>query len=307
MMAQRIRIATRGSKLARWQANWVAARLGELGIETEFVPITTKGDIDQRPMGQVGATNVFTKEVQAAVLEGLADVAVHSLKDLGTSSPAELALAAVPPRGSTGDVLVSQGSIPLAGLPTDAVVGTGSLRRRAQLTFFRPDIEVRDIRGNVETRIAKLDRGEYDAVVLAEAGLRRLGLANRISEVIGEAVMLPAVGQGALGLEARTEDAATRETIGRLDDPSTRAAVTAERRLLAVLEGGCMAPIAALGRVDADTNRLILTARVVRADGRERLEDTEEGDPSDGALIGETLAHRLLEAGAADLIHFARG
>ncbi len=306
-MGERIRIATRASKLARWQANWVAARLGELGVETEFVPITTRGDTDQRPMGMVGGTNVFTKEVQAAVLEGLADVAVHSLKDLGTSPPAELTLAAVPARGPTRDTLVSKGSVLLEALPTGAVVGTGSLRRRAQLTFFRPDLDIRDIRGNVETRIAKLDRGEYDAVVLAEAGLRRLALEDRISEILGEAVMLPAVGQGALGLETRADDAAARETIGRLDDPSTRAAVTAERRLLAVLEGGCMAPIAASGRVDEDTKRLILIARVVRADGRERLEDTEEGDPRDAADIGEKLARRLLDAGAAELICFGRG
>ena len=306
-MTARIRIATRASKLARWQATWVAQRLAELGVETEFVLITTRGDKDQRPMERLKATNVFTKEVQHAVLEGKADVAVHSLKDLGTSGPLELTLAAVPSRGPTRDVLISRDSVPLSELPQGSVVGTGSLRRRAQLVFARGDLEIRDLRGNVETRVAKLESGDYDAVVLAEAGLRRLGLEDRISAPISEEIMLPAVGQGALGLETRTDDAPAREVIARLNDPATHAAVTAERHLLAVLEGGCMAPIGAIGRVDDETGRLLLTARVVRADGGEKLEGVEEGNPAEAETIGEELARRLIAEGAKEMIEFWRG
>ena len=257
-------------------------------------------------MGHLKATNVFTKEVQQAVLEGAADVAVHSLKDLGTAGPDELTLCAVPSRGPTADVLVSRDAIPLAALPEGAAVGTGSLRRRAQLALARGDLEIRDIRGNVETRLAKLDRGDYDAVVLAEAGLRRLGLENRITEAILEEIMLPAVGQGALGLETRSDDAATQAALAPLDDPATRAAVTAERALLAVLEGGCMAPIGALGRVNPETGRLTLVARVVRADGSEKLEGMEEGDTAEAHSVGGALAKRLLAEGAKELIAFGR-
>lgn len=300
-----IRLATRGSALARWQAEWVAARLQSLGSAIELVPIATLGDRQQQgPIGAVGPRGVFTKEIQAAVLEGRADLAVHSLKDLPTDEVEGLCLAAVPERAPAGDVLVSRAGGGLDDLPRGAVLGTGSLRRRAQLLHVRGDLRVEDVRGNVDTRLRKLDDGRYDALVLAEAGVTRLGLADRISQRLPLSVSLPAVGQGALGLESRADDDALRAVLARLDHPPTHAAVRAERAMLAALEGGCLAPIAAWGRLEDGT--LVLTGRVLHPQGTQRLETTATGDPALPEQLGRQVAEVLIAQGAAELILASR-
>jgi hydroxymethylbilane synthase len=301
-----IRIGTRGSPLARWQANWVAGQLRSELVEVELVPIATAGDRDQAgPIGAIGTTGVFTKELQRALLDGRIDLAVHSLKDLPTESVAGLVLAAVPPRESASDALLSRNRLRLTELPPAAKVGTGSLRRRSQLLFARPDLHVSEIRGNVETRVAKLHEGQVEAIVLAEAGLTRLGLQSEIVEILPKSLMLPAIGQGALGLEIRADDLATRSAVERLDDRATHAAVAAERSLLAALRGGCLAPIGAWARVEQDSE-LRLTAVVLARDGQKRLE-AEAVDPlSEAVGLGRRVAAELLAQGAASLIASSR-
>ena len=257
-----LRIGTRASALARWQANWVADRLAELsGERPELVLITTRGDEGSKTTAASSTEQgIFTKEIQRALLAGEIDLAVHSLKDLPTEQVAGLVLAAVPERASPADVLVSRTGVDLTHLPPGAVIGTGSLRRRANLLHARPDLQMADIRGNVDTRLAKLDQGQFEAIVLAQAGLKRLGLDARARQIIPYEVMLPAVGQGALGIETRADDPATRKSIQQLDDALSHAAVLAERVLLQVVGGGCLAPIGALAS-PATGDRLELRAR----------------------------------------------
>ncbi|MDD4268123.1 MAG: hydroxymethylbilane synthase [Pirellulales bacterium] len=302
----RIRLGTRASKLARWQADWVAARLEELGVAVELVPITTRGDRDQRgPIGTIGTQGVFTKEIQRALLDGRIDLAVHSLKDLPTEPVEGLCLAAVPERDSVRDALVCREPGSLEELRPGAVIGSGSLRRRAQLLHRRADLQIDDIRGNVDTRLKRLADGAFDAIVLAEAGLKRLGLASRITQILPPEIMLSAVGQGALGLETRAEDLATRSALEPLDHPASHTAVLAERTMLAALCGGCLAPIAGWGRVEGA--KLVLTGRVVGGDGKCRIEATESDRLTDAARLGRRVADQLLDQGAGDLIAAARG
>jgi hydroxymethylbilane synthase len=296
-----LRIATRGSKLARWQADWVADRLRSHGYDIEIVEIKTHGDLDQStPIGDIGSPGVFTKEIQRAILSGDADVAVHSLKDLPTDPVPGLRLAAVPARESAADVLVSPTAASLDTLPNGARVGTSSLRRQAQLRHARPDLQAMPIRGNVDTRLRKLDEGQFDALVLAEAGLKRLGFAPRISQVLSLDVMLPAVGQGALGIECRNDDASTRAALKIIDDATTHAAVLSERTLLAHLRGGCLAPIGAFGLVAG--NQLELSAVVLSSDGTQRLDERSSNSIANAELLGRTVANALLSRGAAELI-----
>jgi hydroxymethylbilane synthase len=304
MTATPLRLGTRSSPLARWQAEWVAARLAEQGIAVELVPITTQGDVKTGPLGQIGGQGVFTKEIQRALLEGQIDLAVHSLKDLPTAEVEGLSLAAVPPRESTADVLVSAKASSLEDLPHGARVGTGSLRRKAQLLHVRPDLVVLEIRGNVETRLRKLDDGEYDAIVLAEAGLKRLGFADRIAAVLPRVIMLPAVGQGALGIETRSDDERTRKLLAPLDDIATHAAVTAERSMLAALRGGCLAPVGAAGLVEGSA--LSLDGVVLSGDGRQRITAAAAGRIEDAVAIGQQAADLLLAQGAAEMIAESR-
>lgn len=299
-----LRLGTRGSALARWQAEWVAAQLGKLGVEVELVPITTRGDTQQGPIETIGGQGVFTKELQRALLDERIDLAVHSLKDLPTDEVPGLCLAAVPERAPVGDVLVCPRHASLEELPQGAVVGTGSLRRRAQLLHVRGDLRIRDIRGNVDTRLRKVREGDYDAAVLAEAGLRRLGLAEQITQLLPPAIVLPAVGQGALGLETRSDDPATRKRLAGLDHPATHHAVLAERAMLAALRGGCLAPIAAWARMEDD--QLTLTGRVLSPDGTRRLEATRTAAGSEAVQLGLGVADELLAQGAADLIRVPR-
>ncbi len=301
----RIRLGTRGSQLARWQAQWVAERLARLGAEVELVPIVTTGDRHREgSIGSLGDRGVFTKEIQRALLEGEVDLAVHSLKDVPTDPVPGLVLAAVPERAPVADALVSPRFASLEAVPWGGIVGTGSLRRRAQLLAVRPDLQIRDLRGNVDTRLRKVHEGQYDAVVLAEAGLRRLGLEAHIAQVLPPAILLPAVGQGALGLETRQDDRGVGELVARLDHAPSHAAVQAERAMLAALGGGCLTPIAAWGRVDQES--LVLAGRVLAPDGSERIEAELSGPPAAAEDLGRQVAEKLLAQGAARLLAASR-
>lgn len=300
----RVRLGTRSSPLARWQAEWVSARLTALGVEVEMIHITTQGDVKTGPLGQIGGQGLFTKEIQRALLDNEIDLAVHSLKDLPTADVPGLLIAAVPRRESVNDVLVGPFRA-LDELPQGARVGTGSLRRRAQLLHQRPDLQLLEIRGNVDTRLRKLDAGEYDAIVLAQAGLSRLGLADRITYIIPQQVMLPAVGQGALGLETRADDDTTQAILQPLSDAPTMAAVTAERTLLRALRAGCLAPVGAWARMQ--DSQLKLDAVVLHPNGTARLAAEGTAAAVNAAALGQQVADELLQKGAAELIAAARG
>ena len=302
-----IRIATRTSALALWQAHYLANRLRGLssGPEVEIVPIVTTGDSNQTDaLRQFGGTGVFTREVQKAVLDKRADIAVHSLKDLPTQSAEGLVLAAVPEREQRCDALLLPTSArpiqSLQDLPKCAKVGTGSPRRQAQLLHLRPDLEMCEIRGNVDTRIRKLDEGQYDAILLAEAGLRRLELADRISFLLTPPTVYPAVGQGALGIECRDSDDQTRALLKQLTCTTATAEVLAERSLLRTLRAGCHAPLGAWSHV-TDT-RLTLTGVLLSLDGETRLEQTASGSPEDAEYVGVLVAEQLFASGAAKLL-----
>jgi hydroxymethylbilane synthase len=304
--ANHIRIGTRGSALALWQANWVADRLRELGATVELVEITTSGDRDQRdPILGMNQQGVFTKEIQAAVLNGAADIAVHSLKDLPTETVEGMILAAVPERESSSDVLVSQAGQSLSELPAGARVGTGSLRRQAQLRHLRSDLEIVGIRGNIDTRLRKLVAGEYDAIVLAAAGLGRLQLTANVAEELAPPRMLPAPGQGALGIECHREASEVLNFASQLQHAESRAATDAERAMLAMLHAGCSAPVGAWGRVE-DGN-LVLDGLVASLDGRRILRASAIGPMEKATQLGRQVADELLAQGAGEIIQAARG
>ena len=287
-------IASRGSQLALWQARWVAAQLTAAGRECRIEIIKTTGDrITDIPLGQIGSKGLFTKEIEEALLDGRADVAVHSLKDLPADLPAGLVLAAIPEREDPHDAVAGKR---LADLPAGARVGTSSLRRTAQLQKLRPDLVLAPIRGNVDTRLRKLDEGQYDAVVLAAAGLNRLGLAGRIAEILPAEVMCPAVGQGALAVETR----AGFEECRTLDHAPTRAAVTAERAVLAALGGGCQVPAGALAGVEDGGLRIL--AVVASPDGAELIRAHSEGPAADAESIGRMVGEELLQRGARRIL-----
>jgi hydroxymethylbilane synthase len=257
------------------------------------------------PLSTIGGQGAFTKELEVALLDRRVDVAVHSLKDLPTVTPEGLAITATPEREDPRDALVlpagpAARANSLRALAEGAVVGTSSLRRIAQLKHLRPDVRIKDLRGNVDTRLRKLDEGEYDALILASAGLRRLGFGGRISAAVAQEEMLSAVGQGSLGVETRSDDAVTNALVSRLDDPRTRAAVTAERALLRSLGGGCQVPIAAHATVEG--GRLRIDGLVAALDGSQVLRDGLEGDATDARRVGEELAVRLLGRGAGELL-----
>jgi hydroxymethylbilane synthase len=282
----------------------VAGELRHAGTEVELVPITTTGDRDQGPIGTLGTAGVFTKEIQRALLDQRIDLAVHSLKDLPTEPVPGLTLAAVPRRAAPWDALLSSHGRSLEELPARAVVGTSSLRRRAQLLHRRPDLELREIRGNVDTRLRKLQAGEFQALVLALAGLERLGLADQATAQLRPPQLLPAVGQGALGLETRENDRQTRDQLEPLNDPASFQAVTSERAMLAALHGGCLTPVAAWARIES--GQLVLSGRVLSLDGREQLDATATAAPTECVALGQRVAEQLLAQGAARLIQAAR-
>lgn len=300
-----LRIGSRGSLLARWQASIVRARLAQIpGVQIEIVLIRTSGDrFQQAQVNQIGLKGVFIKELEDALLEGRIDLAVHSMKDVPTEIPAGLAFPAISKRDDVQDCLVSSSGASLAELPPGARVGTSSLRRQSQLRHFRPDLQVRELRGNVDTRLRKVEEGEYDAVVLAKAGLDRLGWSEKIAEVISTDICLPAAGQGALGIEARTEDGDVLKLLENLDHRPTRVAVTAERALLAGLQGGCQVPLGAWGRIEQED--LILEACVLSVDGTDCIRKRTVGSPRDAEAVGGNLARALLTAGADRILKLA--
>lgn len=302
-------IGSRGSKLALWQAEWVRARLNQLHPETiiSIEIIKTSGDVmKDAPLAVIGGKGVFTKELEEALLNGRIDLAVHSLKDLPTTLPDGLAITAITEREDPRDALVLRQGLSInhpsiKSLPESAVVGTSSLRRLSQIKHLRPDLVMKDLRGNVDTRLRKLDAGEYDAVILASAGLRRLDLAHRISCLIEPAEMLPAVGQGALAVETRAGDERVTKLLSSLNHKQTRAACMAERALLRALGGGCQLPIAGYA-ISLNEDRLRLEGLVAEPSGATIIRDTLEDDAANATQLGEELAARLLQRGATTLL-----
>jgi len=290
-------IASRGSQLALWQARHIAGKLAALGHECRIEIIKTTGDkITDVPLAKVGAKGLFTKEIEEALLDGRADLAVHSLKDLPTELPAGLELAAVPEREDPRDAVVGNR---LGNLPNGARVGTSSLRRSAQLRRIRPDLEIESVRGNLDTRLRKLDEGQYRAILLAAAGLKRLGWGDRIAEILDPEIMCPAVGQGALAIETLASGAG-RDAVRVLDDAAAHAAVTAERGVLAALGGGCQVPIGAHATVDGESLRLL--GVVASPAGDALIRGQAEGQADDAARIGADLGRQLLERGAREIL-----
>lgn len=313
-----LRLGTRGSALARIQSGMVA---DAIGAPVELVTISTAGDRDRRPVEQLGGTGVFVSALRDALLERRIDLAVHSYKDLPTAAAAGLTIAAVPIREDPRDALVARDGLTLAQLPAGSRVGTGAPRRSAQLLAHRPDLQLVPIRGNVDTRLAMVADGSLDAVVLAYAGLRRLGRGDAVTEVIDTSVVLPSPAQGALAVECRSahdntgadlgvpttdhsSDEALQATLAALNDPASRAAVTAERALLATLEAGCTAPIGAYAQVDHST--VVLDGAVAAVDGSSVIRRQATGPVSDAGAVGQRLAADLLAAGASDLLGSSR-
>ena len=305
MVKRQLRIGTRASQLALWQANWVKSELEQRypDLEVSLVKIKTTGDkILDVPLARVGGKGLFTKEIEEAMLAGEIEVAVHSMKDVPTFFPAGLGLRCITHREDPRDIVILRpGVSSWQELPIGGRVGTSSLRRKAMLLHTRPDLQMLDIRGNVETRIRKLTEDNLDAVVLAAAGMHRLGFAARISEYLSIEVSLPAIGQGALGLETRRDDAATNALIDFFNHPETAHAVIAERALLARLEGGCQVPIAAYGTVGGET--LTLTGLVASVDGRQVLKKRIHGPVTEAERLGTSLADDLLIMGAGKILN----
>lgn len=303
-------IGTRGSRLALWQAEFVRAQLKEKHpqISVELEIIKTFGDRQQNAsLTQIGGQGVFVKELENALLANQIDLAVHSLKDLPTVLPENLHIAAVLKREDVRDALIVRKDLKansLAELPANAVVGTSSLRRSSQIKNLRPDLQIKDLRGNVDTRIARLDAGNYDAIILAAAGLKRLGFEDRIASFLSFDEMLPQVGQGALAIETRKTDAETNNLVSILNDAETYACVEAERAFLRGLGGGCTFPIAAHARIEE--NRMRLEGLVAKTDGSEILRDARTADFTKARENGETLALRLLAKGAKNLINIQK-
>ncbi len=297
-----LRIGTRGSLLAKWQAEFVRKQLFQLaGVEAEIVIIKTSGDkLQQASLTQFAGKGIFIKELEDALLEESIDVAVHSVKDIPTDTPPQFSFPAVCRREDVRDCLVSGNGATLANLRQGARVGTGSLRRQAQLRHLRADLDVRDLRGNVDTRLPKVEIGKYDAVLLAKAGLDRLGCSHRISETLSPDVCMPAVGQGAIGIECRGRDSEAAEVLEKLDDPETRTAIIAERALLSALQGGCQVPLGAWARIER--GELVLEACVCSVDGAQYVKQRATAPPDQARALGEHMARLLIDAGAQNIL-----
>ena len=303
MTQQTVRIATRKSALALWQAEYVKAKLEHFhpGINVELVPMTTKGDIIlDTPLAKVGGKGLFVKELEVAMLENRADIAVHSMKDVPVEFPEGLGLEIICPREDPRDAFVSNSIKSLADLPQGAIVGTSSLRRQCQIKALRPDLDIRDLRGNVNTRLKKLDNGEYDAIILAAAGLIRLEMPERIQEYIEPEVMLPANGQGAVGIECRNEDTTIKALLAPLACEKTRIRVGAERAMNRALEGGCQVPIGSYAVLEGQ--QVYLRGLVGAIDGSEILTSEVRGSIDEAAQLGNQLADNLLAKGADKIL-----
>jgi hydroxymethylbilane synthase len=306
-MVNKIVIGTRGSQLALWQAYFVRDALSRIApdIVAELKTIKTEGDRDTNaPVAQLSGKGVFIKEIEDALLAGEVDMAVHSMKDVPTQIPEGLTIAAVCEREDVRDAVLCRHNKTLSNLPAGARIGTSSLRRQAQLKHYRPDLEIALLRGNINTRVRKLDEGLYDAILLARAGLVRLGLASRITETLSTDVALPAVAQGAVGVQCRRGDENIVALLGKLNHPITHAAIDAERALLQEMEGGCQVPIGAWARLE--NGEFVLEACVLSLNGAICLRDRMEGSLSDPASLGKLLAARLLAAGADKILETIR-
>lgn len=306
-MTRRFRIGTRGSALALWQANHVRDELARRhGVETELVRIHTSGDkLQTASVAQIGAEGsakgIFIKELEDALLAGAVDIAVHSMKDVPTETPAGLVFAAITRREDPRDCLISRTNRSLKGLSAGARIGTSSIRRQAQLRHVRSDLVVVDLRGNVDTRLRKLARGEFDAIVLAMAGVNRLGVASKVTQVFNEDLMLPAVGQGALGIETRADDSEAVGLAASLDDLETRVCVSAERALLRELEGGCQVPLGAWAKMAA-RGEIEIEAGVFSPDGKDEVRRKDRGASGEADGIGARLGRTLIDAGADKIL-----
>ncbi len=294
-----LRIGTRGSLLARWQAESIRKQLfAATGVEAEIVIIKTAGDkMQQAAVMQIGGKGIFIKELEEVLLDEAIDLAVHSVKDIPTDIPSRLMFPAVCRRDDVRDCLVGS---TLANLRQGARVGTGSLRRQAQLRHLRPDLDLRDLRGNIDTRLRKVESGEYEAVMVSKAGLDRLGLGQRISEVLSPEVSMPAVGQGAIAVECRLKDTEAGDLLAQLDDPETRTAIIAERALLAALHGGCQVPLGAWARIER--GELVMDACVCSVDGSQYVKQRAVAPPDQAAQLGEHMGRLLIEAGAQSIL-----
>jgi hydroxymethylbilane synthase len=298
-----VKIGTRGSPLAVWQSEWVRSQLlaGNPDLDIELVKIKTTGDkITDVPLAMVGGKGLFVKEIENALLEGRIDLAVHSMKDMPAEIPQGLCIGAIPEREDPRDVLISRDDRPFKDLPKGATLGSSSLRRGAQLKHVRPDITVRPVRGNLDTRIRKLKTEGLDAIILAAAGVRRLGFQTHITEYIAEQVMLPAIGQGALSIEIREADEQTRKLVSTLNHRETRLAVETERAFLSRLEGGCQVPIAGHAKVNSD--QLEFTGLVAEVDGSVILREQITGPVERNKELGLEIANRLLEKGGRQIL-----
>jgi len=297
-----LRIGTRGSLLARWQAEFVRKQLFQLtGTDAELVVIKTSGDkMQQASLTQIGGKGVFIKELEEALIAEEIDLAVHSVKDIPTEVPGRLSFPAVCRRDDVRDCLISNNGATLANLRQGARVGTGSLRRAAQLRHARPNLDIRDLRGNVDTRLRKVESGEYDAIVLSKAGLDRLGWSAKISEIFPVEVSLPAVGQGAIAVQSRAKDEELGDVVGKLDDAETRTAIIAERALLAALQGGCQVPMGAWARIER--GELVMDAVVCSVDGIQYVRQRASGPREEATQLGQRMAQLLIEAGAQNIL-----
>jgi len=296
-------LGSRGSKLALWQAHFVKDAVEHLaGVEVRIEIIRTTGDrITDVPLAQAGGTKaLFTKEIEEALADGQIDLAVHSLKDMPVELPSGLTLAAIPAREDPRDALISRHGETWERLPAGARVGTSSLRRQVQLRRLRQDLRIEPLRGNLDTRLRKLDEGQYDAIVVALAGLKRMGWQDRATQIFSVKEMVPAIGQGALAIEARSDDIELLAALQRLSDEASTAEVVAERAFLARLGGGCQVPLAAHAGISGEQLRLV--GVVVSVDGKQAVEGSEEGQTTDASMIGRTLAERLLQQGAAEIL-----
>jgi hydroxymethylbilane synthase len=299
----RLVIGTRGSKLAVWQAEWVQARLKDMAPELVITvqQISTSGDkIQDVPLAAIGGKGLFVKEIEEALIRGDVDIAVHSMKDVPTMLPEPLEILCVPVREDPRDVLISRGAQSLDQLAAHARIGTSSLRRQAQLLHYRSDFTIEMLRGNLDTRLRKLREGHYEAVILAAAGLRRMGWSQEVTEYLPIEISLPAIGQGALGLEGRRDDAFVRDLLAQLEHPPTRTAVTAERALLKRLEGGCQVPIA--GHATMKGDMVMLEGLVATLDGQQVIRDVVQGRSSEAAGLGEQLGEMLLRRGGDTIL-----
>jgi hydroxymethylbilane synthase len=297
-----LRIGSRGSILARWQAEFIRKHLFQVaGVEAEIIIIKTTGDkMQQSPLTQIGGKGIFIKELEEALLDESIDLAVHSVKDIPTEIPSRLCFPAVCRRDDVRDCLISNTGATLANLKEGARVGTSSLRRQAQLRHYRADLDIRELRGNVDTRLRKVESGEYDAIVLSKAGLDRLGWSQKITEPLSTEISLPAVGQGAISIESRLKDEESNQILGKLDDAEARTAIIAERALLSALHGGCQVPLGAWARIER--GELVMEAVVCSVDGVQYVRHRATAPPDQATQLGEHMAQLLADGGARNIL-----